>query len=625
MTSHLKRGVQSVESKNAFDTALYLAKQNARFKFRPAFARKIRVKAPVVRNLIAYDWETTRIDVGTPRLLYLTAHGADFSIDTRIESFAHATKILKTHFLTDELKGTGFVAWNGNRYDAYFVAACLIREPEFVLRPYLTKSKALRGLQVRLREDMDKRNAKGWEFLDGIAMTGLAGVSLDKFVENFAPAFPKLKTIINFDKEDFDPDNPEHRKYAYRDSEGLYHAITRAQNIMLETFDQPLAVTMGGVCIRIFQAHIPEEIQIEPLTVDLNEIVTRYVMRGGYCYCNKRYDGPVWKYDINQAYAAAMREAKLPSGAALNLQSPPPPNCRNYIARLTATNYKNKIPFYYRHTDASGRTRSMFSFHEIEETWLTSIEVEQLRNENWDIQIEECWAWGGDGFSMEEYVNKLEHLRKHCDGGPSGPIGTMVKATGNHSFGKLAEVLEPIEYLLSAECPENALPYYGDGSDPIEHIYYRIDEERKAKDYHQPHLSSWITAYVRMVVRRAALVSPSTWLYADTDCVVFSSDVTDKLDIDAKRYGAWKIEESGTRYKIIAKKVYTQVGGEKPKRSAKGLHVKKLTADDFEQWYNGNPPMQDQVQIQNFLSVMHGAQMFSAQHRKGTAIEISTA
>lgn len=563
--------------------------------------------------------------------MYLTAYGADFHIDTpiagdnwhaRIHSLC---RILRAQFLTDELLGVAFVAWNGNRFDAFIIAAALVTERDLIIKPYMTKNKALRGLRIMRKEDDGKRNAKCWEFLDGIAMTGLTGLSLDKFVANFAPQFPKMKGAVDFEGgEEFDSANPVHRAYAMRDSEALYHAMTRAQQIMLETFDAPLAVTMGGVCIKIFQAHIPEGVKIDSLIPDLAAIVSRFVMRGGFCYCVKRYRGPVWKYDLNQAYAAAMRETRLPSGAAIHCNGAPPPigNAQIYIARLTAQNPHNKIPFYYR-AEVDGRMRSLFGTTEILETWLTSIEVQQLRAEGWKIQIAESWIWPGDGFTMKDFVDKLERLRTTCEGGPSGPIGTMVKATGNHSYGKTVEQIEPLEYIIAAECPPDCLPFYGDGADPIEHIYYRIDNDRKPKDYHQPQIGAWITARVRMVVRRAALENPSAWLYADTDCVIFSEDVSQSLDIDSKRYGAWKIEETGASYEIIAKKVYTEIRADDkaPKRSAKGLHVKKLSAQDFADWYEGKPPVQIQTQMNNFLSVMHGAEMYRAQRREGTRVE----
>jgi hypothetical protein len=124
-----------------------------------------------------------------------------------------------------------------------------------------------------------------------------------------------------------------------------------------------------------------------------------------------------------------------------------------------------------------------------------------------------------------------------------------------------------------------------------------------------------------MVVRRAALRAPHAFLYADTDCVVFSEDVTAKMDIDARRYGAWKIEESGSEYRLIAKKVYQNVAT--GKGNAKGLNVRRLTPTDFKDWYEGKEPVQEQIQRNNFVKVMSGEEMFKKQIRRGTEIEVN--
>lgn len=625
-------GAKKLELKEA------IAGQRAatRFDFRPDFVRKERKRAAKPAKLIAYDFETTRIEAGTPRPLYLTAHGAAFSFESRIRNMAHLRDVLRTQFLTDANEGCKFVAWNGNRFDAYFIAAALIRETDLVIRPYLTRSKALRGVRISLKYSatgalLDPQHAPGWEFLDGIAMLGLAGVNLAKFLENFAPEHRKLVGTIDFERETFNPDNPRHCEYAMRDSVGLWHGMQRAQAIMLQTFNAPLAVTMGGVCIKIFAAHIPRDVTISSLTPDLLDLTRTFVMRGGYCYCARRYHGPVWKYDINQAYAAAMREADLPCEGFLRLSGTPADGVRCFIARIEARKPGNKIPFYYR-AEIDGRIRSLFATDHIRETWITSIEYRQLQSEGWRITCYEYVGWLG-AFSMREYVDKLETLRTKAEGGPSGPIGTMVKATGNHSYGKTVEHVEPIEYVLADECPDDCLPYYDNGPEPLAHIFYRMDPNRGAKDYHQPQLGAFITAHVRMVLRRAILCAPDAWLYADTDCVVFSRDVTASLDIDAKRYGAWKVEDAGTVYRIIAKKVYAQVesaeiyGGPpnpKLKRSSKGMNVKRLSADDFARWFEGGEPVQDQIQINNFLAVLCGAEMYRTQRRKGTRVETVT-
>jgi len=592
--------------------------------------QKRRKRAPSPRQIVAYDFETTRIQPGTPRPLYITAFGAGVDYASPIRDMAHLGKILETQFLTDENQGLSFVAWNGNRFDGFIIAAAILQLPDYVIRPYLTRTKTLRGLRIIRAADLNNKRASGWEFLDGIAMLGLVGMKLERFVSIFAPEFPKLTGTIDFEHEEFDPSNPSHCEYARRDSEGLYHGMQNAQRIILDNFDEPLGVTMGACCVKIFQANIPADVKVSPLDNHLTQIIQSLVMRGGFCYCVKRYVGPVWKYDINQAYAAAMRECKLPAGHPVHGKGFPDPKLDCYVVHIIhGENKRNKIPFYYRSADDSGRVRSIFSDTIIGETWITSIEYLQLISEGWKFHVTEYFAWG-ETFNMKDFVDRLERVRMTCEGGPSGPIGTMVKATGNHSYGKTVESLEPIEYLVANDCPDEFSPFY-DGLNEIPNVHYRIDEDRHAKPYHQPHIGAWITAQVRMVVRRAALLAPDAWLYADTDCVIFSRDVTSRLDIDPKRYGAWKLEESGTRYRIIAKKVYTEeesnpadfvgpINTPKLKRSAKAMRVSELQPMDFVDWYNGKPPLQTQTQAHNFLSVMSGAEMYRAQRREGTRV-----
>lgn len=599
---------------------------NVSKKFIRPFARKARVKPAIPARMVAYDFETTRIEAGTPRPLYITAFGLkpECFVECAIDNMQHLHSILENQFLTPELDGVKFVAWNANNFDAYFVASALVTDPKYTIRPYLTNNGSLRGMRIMITEFIDDagdypKTAPSWEFLDGMAMLGFAGLSLEKFLQNFAPEKAKLTGVIDWDKEGFNAKNPLHREYAMRDSEGLYYGMVAAQNILIDKFNQGLAVTMGGICIKIFQAHIDSSVRVFAPPEALETVIRTHAMRGGYCYCVKRYQGPVWKYDLNQAYAAAMREAKLPQGQAFHTPRGVHKYASIYIARVTGTNPANKIPFYYR-TEINGRMKPQFSGTEIYDTWITSIEVDQLRCEGWQINVIESWCFPSH-FNMREYVDKLEVLRMTCEGGPSGPIGTMVKGVGNHSYGKTVESLTPINYLLCAETPPGYLPYYLDGDvNPLEHIFYQFiaPEDVREKEYHQPQLGAFITAYVRMVVRRAALLNPDAWLYADTDCVVFSEDMTSQLDTDAKRYGAWKIEEQGTEFQIIAKKVYiNRVTG---KGSAKGMNVRRLTPADFDQWFHGKPPVQEQTQRNSFLSVMRGAEMFRTQSRSGTGV-----
>ena len=534
-----------------------------------------------------------------------------------LRSMEHLRDILLASFLTPELCGARFVAWNGNGFDAYFIAAALLHSDQIVIRPYVTQSGGLRGLLVLRSCDLDDRDAKGWEFLDGIAMTGLAGVSLARFASTFAPEHGKLQVPLDWSTETFDVRNPEHVAYAQRDSEALYYAINRAQSILLECFDQPLAPTLGNACIRIFKRAMPAGKIVRATSEKCEKILRDVVLRGGFCFCVGRYEGPIWKYDLNQAYAAAMREAALPAGASFH-RTGPSQYAQVYVARVTAHNLRNRIPFYIKRGDP---VRASYALDALLDCWITSIEVDQLRAEGWTLVIHETYFWS-ESFSMREFVDRLESLRTTCAGGPSGPIGTMVKAVGNNAYGKTIERIDPKEIVYSLECPAGFMPYvFPEQSDLYgvqDHIWFR-PAEKKERDYHKPELGAFITAHVRMVLRRAMLLAPESFLYADTDSVAFSTSVTDRLDIDPVRYGAWKVEESGSMFRIIAKKVYQRLDGKRA--SAKGLKVCDITPEEWQAWFQGQAPKQRQTHRQSFTRVMAGAEMYVSAVRHGTAVD----
>ena len=557
--------------------------------------------------LIAYDLETTSIAKGTPRPLYITAHGAAFHYSGEVVGSNHLLEILSTRFLTAENAGCRFVAWNGNKFDGYLIAIALMKSPEYILRPYMTRNKNLRGFRVMSRTD----NKIFWEFLDGISMIlGNVPKKLSEFLKTFAPAeFQKLDGP-DFENENFNPRNPAHVAYAERDSEGLYHALEKARSVVLENFSIDLCPTIGNMGIKIFQRFIPPHVECWKPPAKALAAIREQVMRGGFCFCVHRYNGPVWKYDINQAYAAAMREAKFPAGRCIH-SIERNPYADVYIARVRAHNFANRIPFYYRDME---KGRSVFGLQDIGETWLTSIEVAQLESEGWKVEILETYFWES-GFRMKEYVDRLEFLRVGEGRNPKDAQGEMVKAIGNNSYGKTVEQLDGLELVMSAEQPEGFVPYPVDEDDPapgMDYVWYKIGTPM-LREYHQPQIGAFVTAQVRMVVRRAALLNPDAWLYADTDCVMFRAPVA--LDINPTRYGAWKVEAEGERYKIVAKKVYISDDGKT--KHAKGLNVKKLTDADFDRWLSGVPPRQYQLHRQNFVKVISGFDMFIEREKVG--------
>jgi len=64
---------------------------------------------------------------------------------------------------------------------------------------------------------------------------------------------------------------------------------------------------------------------------------------------------------------------------------------------VTGKNLNNRIPFYVK-TETGGRSKAVFVMHELPDTWLTSIEVEQLKREGWKLSITESYFFT-DSFS----------------------------------------------------------------------------------------------------------------------------------------------------------------------------------------------------------------------------------
>jgi len=171
--------------------------------------------------------------------------------------------------------------------------------------------------------------------------------------------------------------------------------------------------------------------------------------------------------------------------------------------------------------------------------------------------------------------------------------------------------------------PEGFAPYMPEEAG-LEHIYFRFGETFP-RVYHQPQIGSFITAHVRLVVRAAALQASRNFIYADTDCVAFSKAV-DFLRISPTHYGDWKEESGGKEYVFIGKKIYhgedgfDEFGNAKTLKHAKGLHVRELTKEDFQKWFDGTVPTQHQIQRKNFVKFMSGQEMFTSQDRSGTDV-----
>ena len=589
------------------------------------------------KPFVAYDLETTRIEAGNPTPLYVTAFGEDFFLSMPITGknpLQNFCDILETHFLILDRNMTRFVAWYGNQFDVYFVAKALLFSTRWIMRPYLTSSKQLRGLRVSSAELVrinGRLRKMQFEFLDGAAMTGLntANMKLAKFLDLFAPHLPKKS--LDLDRVKFNPKNKEHVEYAERDAEGLYVGFKEANRIVKELTGNEFQATIGGLAIRYFQSKMPSDVLVWEPPFEIIDRIYDNVMRGGYCWIQRQFTGKIWKYDLNQAYAAAMRDTELPAGRCYHTTEFMPDRCGVYHCYV-GRGAQSPIPFYYKSGD---KDIAAFTAGAYVETWITNIELQHLARDGWQIEIIDGSVWD-ESFSLAGMVNELETLRYTDPEGPQGPLGIICKCIGNTAYGKTAERLEGLELLLAAECPEGFSQYMAELPE-MENVFFRMRDPIR-RPYHRPQIAAFITAHVRVLVREAALKKPNSFLYADTDCICFSEPIDDHLEIHATKYGAWKREAAGVPARIIGKKVYF-MDGEKIEHKAKGLNVsretlfieekkngksklvkRRINGDDYKRWMDGTPPAQRQIQRQNFVNYLGGASMFRDQDRHGTDV-----
>lgn len=584
-------------------------------KIRPLRQRFIRRR---VKPIIAYDLETTPIQVGTPDPLYITLRGDGFleSYDLkRGRGFRDLARILETRCLIPEHLDKRFVAWGGNIYDIYFVILALIHHGhhDWMIKPYYTAKKMFRG--VIIFRDLEAE--QGWEFLDGIAMTGCQ-MSLKKFGRQFAPLYPK-KAI---DVKKFDAEDETHVAYAERDSELLYQAITSCQERFIKLTGNGLFPTVGKAAIHYLASEMPPRREIYPPRGELRGILHNAVKRGGYGWLAEQYIGPTWKYDLNSAYPAVMGRMCYPCASLVRVKKGNyrRDKCGVWHVVMTRGHPKaplDRVPFYIRQPD--GKAKYVLAGEH--ETYLTHPEIEFLRQTGWAVRVIDGWYWT-QRVRFIKWMKRLETLRINDAGGPKGPMGVICKIMGNSAYGKTAEQLEGIDYLICRQRPEGYdLADQGDrvGTDTEIPLWYK-QEDPKIEWYHVPQIACFVTAYVRIQVMKAALMDPEAFLYADTDACAFKRRVPalDRL-IDPLRYGYWKLEADGDEHIFVTKKGYANA--ESGEIHAKGLNLKDLTVDDFRDWFGGKVPVQTQVQRQALVRVLQGDPMFKDQQRQGTRIE----
>lgn len=534
---------------------------------------------------------------------YLTAYGEytpthkhRLLCSARVDTFKATTAAFRTLW-RDLLPGTQLFAYNANRFDLRLFMQALASS-EFTLEPFASRVAGLRGAVVRL-------GRKRVYLLDPIAALGM-NCNLATFLAVFAPKYPKGE--LDFESTSFDGTNPAHVAYAENDSRALFFAMRKASSVVRSITGQTLRPTIGSLAIRAFMSRMPKTAILPALRPECYDVIRRIVMRGGYVV-SRKYKGPLWSYDINQAYAFAMRECKMPAGRALPVRSEVPnrPGCYRVFLWRTPS---SPVPYVVREIAPPYTMRETFGTGI--ETWLTNDEIACLRSHHWVVDVKEGYVFERS-FSMRSFVNGLEARRKRYDS--KHPVNVLCKSVGNNAYGKTLQEAVDTRIVLSNRRPKNGAPLCEASPEaaPIPGFWIVPETKDTRRKFERPQIGAWITAYVRTTIFDAIMLAPDSFVKADTDSVAFTHPV--ELPISTWRYGAWKIESDGDEHIVVAKKVYWS----EKKHAAKGMRIKHLTGPDYERWYLGDVPEQEQVQLMSWRKGVL-APTWRVQKRRGTAV-----
>lgn len=582
----------------------------------PGHRRPLRRRTTRAVNRVNHAWdiETTAIRAGTPSPLYVSmAPRVGEAVGWTCRGLSAFHDILVAHFLIVERIGHRYVAHNGNRYDSYFVAQALRDDPAYWVEPWFARSGALRGMAVYAAGDPPPgRRRPVWYFADSMAMLAFDG-SLEALVALYYPQGAKTHAI-DWQHEEFDPDNPDHVAYALNDTLILSHALDNAAKIVKDITGLPLQNTIGKLGIMYWQRQMPEGVNVWQMPESGKEML-RDAKRGGLVYCTGSYRGLAWQQDINQSYTAQQRHP-LPWGRCYRTWDRDPAVLGVYECSVWRGPFGVHLPLYCKNLDTD--TLNQYDGSAPIRTVLVSPELDILVRAGWEVAIDRGYEWT-DSFDMGVMVDALERQRMSCDGGPKGAIGTMIKSIGNNAYGKTQEEVDGIRYRISGMCPGEGWHAAEAETEGMESVWVSYETPQEC-DYHRLQIGVFITAYGRCQLYDQIIRHGSEVLYADTDCTITSRDIADTLDIDPGRYGAWKVErQSGGEVIVLNKKSYCWPAADV--RHWKGIHVDMVSAEDYERAYvTGEVPEQAMTQRQGILKVLGGHDMFVGRSRHGSGV-----
>ncbi len=422
--------------------------------------------------------------------------------------------------------------------------------PELISRGY--------GLSISMRTDDDiyqiqiLYEGQRYTMRDSFALFSSPPVSLRELLSQFCPEFPKLE--LNFDKQNFDPTDPEHIAYAIRDAQGLVIALQRVDRLLRSLFGVGVGHTAAGTAVNAWMHSLPPKTYHHASRYDSRELFIRQSYYGGLVFLTRtdrlissKVDQPVCEtYDINSSYPSCMRNMGVPAGRVIHSTDYLDGLMGIYRVRVRAPD--DLIIPILPCRNAKG---AMLWRRGVFETVVTSSELIFAANHGYLIlEVLEGLAFEDRIFPFNDFISHCEDTRKQHKKQPGESLAKLMQNSLSGKFGSKRERLK----IFHPNMDDDLL-----GAQPLEASDYfwskkELDDTMRCR----PEWSVFITAHARLKILQAAYsVGIENCVYGDTDSLtILSGEHRNHLSIGPE-YGQFKLEKTWSEFRAIAPKVYS--------------------------------------------------------------------
>lgn len=437
--------------------------------------------------------------------------------------------------LRPEFSGFHIYAHNGGRFDYLFLLPHLVTESQksdliFRIIPVASSIQVLdvwRG---------SNHHAK-WRFLDSVK---LIPMTLDKAAKTFG-----CENKMKFDLHTPDTEEVEWAAYNHIDCVVLYQVLTRFHDYVEGRLNGEVGITAPSTAMRIYRRnYLAFSLERNQAYSDLFR-ASYFGGRTEAFYRGKAEN--LNYYDINSSYPASMLE-KMPVGRMTEHEGAPTRKLIDMLGFIECEvdQPMTAIPVLpVRHEDKLmfpvGKLKGVWTWHEIREAIDYGAKVTKWGKSVW---------FEGKPIFRDMVLDLYKYRDKSAEDYDEG-LAAIAKLMLNSLYGKFGQrtLRRHIYSSNDPNLPLGSVPGNGHIDCPVWYF-----EEESDASYIMPQLSSYVTSYSRIALRRfmmQAINKGGKVYYVDTDSVI--TDV--ELETTTK-LGGLKLEESGKDGIFVAPKLY---------------------------------------------------------------------